>query len=140
MLKYTGQKPARYWLILLIMLFPVCALAENPQVLRLLVWEGYAPQAQREQFIQYINDKYAVNLTLKVNYMWMFTSNDRQIWASWQWSKSSKLTFNLVIWYLVIWCAYQVWRNPPCIWWTALMFLYFVIMYSNKNLKKSTFY
>ncbi len=69
MLKYTGQKPARYWLILLIMLFPVCALAENPQVLRLLVWEGYAPQAQREQFIQYINDKYAVNLTLKVNYI-----------------------------------------------------------------------
>jgi spermidine/putrescine transport system substrate-binding protein len=51
------------------MLFSSGVFAQNTQVLRLLVWEGYAPQAQREQFIQYINDKYSVQLILNVDYI-----------------------------------------------------------------------
>lgn len=51
------------------MLIPVRVFAENNQVLRLLVWEGYAPQAQREQFIEHIKEKYSVQLTLKVDYI-----------------------------------------------------------------------
>ena len=69
MLRYNRVKPLISWLMLLIMLVPVHAFAQNSQVLRLLVWEGYAPEAQREQFIQYIKDKYSVELTLKVDYI-----------------------------------------------------------------------
>lgn len=51
------------------MLVPSHVFAETSHVLRLLVWEGYAPEAQREQFIQHIKDKYSVQLTLKVEYI-----------------------------------------------------------------------
>jgi spermidine/putrescine-binding protein len=69
MLKYIVRKFPAIWIGLFFTLAPVCVFAENQQVLRLLVWEGYAPEAQREQFRQYIYRKYAVDLTLKVDYI-----------------------------------------------------------------------
>lgn len=69
MLKYIVRKFPAIWIGLFFTLAPVCVFAENQQVLRLLVWEGYAPEAQREQFRQYIYEKYAVDLTLKVDYI-----------------------------------------------------------------------
>jgi spermidine/putrescine transport system substrate-binding protein len=69
MLRNTFQKSIANGFILLVTLLPVRVFAEGNQVLRLLVWEGYAPQAQREQFIQHIKDKYAVQLTLEVDYI-----------------------------------------------------------------------
>jgi len=39
------------------------------QVLRLLVWEGYAPVSQRHQFERYILKKYNVRLRLDVNHI-----------------------------------------------------------------------
>lgn len=39
------------------------------QVLRLLVWEGYAPQTQRQEFEHYIQEKYGVDLHLDVSYI-----------------------------------------------------------------------
>jgi len=69
MLRYTDQKRVINWLVLLTLLFPVRVFADNNQVLRLLVWEGYAPEVQRQQFIQHIKDKYSVQLTLQVDYI-----------------------------------------------------------------------
>ena len=56
MLKYIARKFPAIWIGLFFTLATVCVFAENQQVLRLLVWEGYAPEAQREQFRQYIYD------------------------------------------------------------------------------------
>ena len=41
----------------------------EPQTLRLLVWEGYAPEAQRKAFQLYIQEKYNVELHLEVSYI-----------------------------------------------------------------------
>lgn len=41
--------------------------------LRMLVWEGYAPDEFRQKFIQLVKDKYGVDLKLEVNYV---NSND----------------------------------------------------------------
>lgn len=57
------------WVSLVTALLPSFVFAENQQLLRLLVWEGYAPEAQREQFRQYIFDKYSISLTLQVDYI-----------------------------------------------------------------------
>jgi spermidine/putrescine-binding protein len=43
--------------------------AKNQHVLRLLVWEGYAPESQREKFRQFISEKYAADVILKVDYI-----------------------------------------------------------------------
>jgi spermidine/putrescine-binding protein len=67
--KIMSSARSLIWVILATALLPICASAENQQVLRLLVWEGYAPEAQRVQFRQYILDKYSVNLTLQVAYI-----------------------------------------------------------------------
>jgi len=69
MLKPIIRKFLAIWVGAFFIINPVCVFAENQQVLRLLVWEGYAPEVQREQFRQYIYEKYAVNLTLKVDYI-----------------------------------------------------------------------
>jgi spermidine/putrescine transport system substrate-binding protein len=69
MSKIMSSARSLIWVILATALLPICASAENQQVLRLLVWEGYAPEAQRVQFRQYILDKYSVNLTLQVAYI-----------------------------------------------------------------------
>ena len=69
MLRNTFSKSIVNVVILFAILLPVRVFAEGNQVLRLLVWEGYAPQAQREQFIHYIKDKYAVRLILEVDYI-----------------------------------------------------------------------
>jgi spermidine/putrescine transport system substrate-binding protein len=69
MLKDIVQKLAVIWGGVFLIFAPVCAFAENQQILRLLVWEGYAPEAQREQFIQFISEKYSVDLILKVEYI-----------------------------------------------------------------------
>jgi len=51
----------------LILLAPVaCA---EPQILRLLVWEGYAPEAQRQDFQQFVQEKYGVELHMEVSYI-----------------------------------------------------------------------
>jgi len=44
------------------------AMAE-PQLLRLLVWEGYAPQAQQQEFKRHIQEKYGVDIRLEVSYI-----------------------------------------------------------------------
>ena len=69
MLKYIVQKLVFIWIGASLIFTSICVFAENQKVLRLLVWEGYAPDAQREQFRQYIFDKYSVDLVLKVNYI-----------------------------------------------------------------------
>lgn len=69
MLKRIVQKLAVIWIKVFLIFTPVCVFADNQHVLRLLVWEGYAPEAEREQFIQFISDKYSVELTLKVDYI-----------------------------------------------------------------------
>lgn len=69
MKKFFGSARVAIWVSLMTALLPICALAENQQVLRLLVWEGYAPEVQREKFRQYILDKYSVNLTIQVEYI-----------------------------------------------------------------------
>jgi spermidine/putrescine-binding protein len=43
--------------------------AKNQHVLRLLVWEGYAPESQREKFRQFVSEKYAADVILKVDYI-----------------------------------------------------------------------
>ena len=67
--KFISSARALISASLMAALLPIFAFAENQQVLRLLVWEGYAPEAQRVQFRQYILDKYSVNLTLQVAYI-----------------------------------------------------------------------
>lgn len=54
--------------VLILLLCAPLASAE-PQVLRLLVWKGYAPADQRQQFQHYIQEKYAVDLQLEVRYI-----------------------------------------------------------------------
>lgn len=44
-------------------------LSANTEVLRLLVWEGYAPEEQRQKFQRYIKQKYDVDLELSVSYI-----------------------------------------------------------------------
>lgn len=39
------------------------------ETLRLVVWEGYAPEPQRIQFQNFIRDKYAIDIKLEVNYI-----------------------------------------------------------------------
>lgn len=69
MKKCLGSARAATLMSLVITLIPICAAAETQQLLRLLVWEGYAPKPQREQFRQYILSKYSINLTLQVDYI-----------------------------------------------------------------------
>lgn len=45
------------------------AFSAEKVTLRLLVWEGYAPTEQRQEFIRYINAKYDVELSLSVKYI-----------------------------------------------------------------------
>lgn len=45
------------------------AAATGQQVLRLLVWKGYAPQAKQEEFKRYIAKNYDVDLTIEVAYI-----------------------------------------------------------------------
>lgn len=52
---------------LLLTMAPV-VVAET-QVLRLLVWEGYAPEPQRQEFERHVKEKYGVDLHLDVNYI-----------------------------------------------------------------------
>lgn len=69
MLKYIVQKFAFICIGVSLSLVPAYVFAEKQQVLRLLVWEGYAPQAQREQFRKFISEKYSIDVILKVNYI-----------------------------------------------------------------------
>ena len=69
MLKYISAKRLIIWIGLFTTLYSAAVFSQNQQTLRLLVWEGYAPEAQREQFRQYIQKKYAIQLTLEVNYI-----------------------------------------------------------------------
>ncbi len=69
MLEYISAKRLIIWISFLTILYPGAVYSQNQQTLRLLVWEGYAPQAQREQFRQYIEHKYAIQLTLEVDYI-----------------------------------------------------------------------
>lgn len=46
-----------------------CCAAAADQVLRLMVWEGYAPEAQLDEFKTYIKDKYDLDLALEVAYV-----------------------------------------------------------------------
>lgn len=48
---------------------PPKAIAAGQQVLRLLVWEGYAPQAKQEEFKRYIAQNYEVDLKIEVAYI-----------------------------------------------------------------------
>lgn len=47
----------------------ITVLASEQQTLRLLIWEGYAPQAQRDEFRRHILKKYDVELTMEVDYI-----------------------------------------------------------------------
>lgn len=69
MLKYIAQKLAFICMVVAISLVSVCVLAEKKQVLRLLVWEGYAPETQRAKFRRFISEKYSIDVILKVNYI-----------------------------------------------------------------------
>ena len=63
-------KQALTLVLLTLSLIPVQnAAANQPMTLRLLVWEGYAPKAQREQFIQHINKNHDVDLTITVEHI-----------------------------------------------------------------------
>jgi len=55
-------------LCLSLLLVTPAAVAE-PQILRLLVWEGYAPVAQRQAFQRYVLEKYDVDLHMEVSYI-----------------------------------------------------------------------
>ncbi len=54
-------------------MFPLLALtppvAAEPQILRMLVWEGYAPVAQRQAFQRLVLEKYGVELHMEVSYI-----------------------------------------------------------------------
>lgn len=54
--------------VLILLIWPSFVSA-NPQVLRMLVWEGYAPEAQRHEFQLYIKEKYGIELELSVSYI-----------------------------------------------------------------------
>jgi len=55
------------WFLLLLTITP--AVFAEPQLLRLLVWEGYAPEAKRQEFKDYIQGKYKVDLQLEVSFI-----------------------------------------------------------------------
>ena len=69
MLKRIVQKLAVIWIGVFLISAPFCVFADSQHVLRLLVWEGYAPEAERKKFIQFISEKYSVDLTIKVDYI-----------------------------------------------------------------------
>ena len=69
MLGHIVQKLAVICIGVSLTLAPDYVFAENQQILRLLVWEGYAPETQREKFRQFIFEKYAVDVILKVAYI-----------------------------------------------------------------------
>jgi len=57
----------RSFFLSLLLLAPA-AVAE-PKILRLLVWEGYAPAVQRQAFQRYVLEKYDVDLHMEVSYI-----------------------------------------------------------------------
>jgi spermidine/putrescine transport system substrate-binding protein len=70
MLKLIKAKlPLGQAAVVLILLVLTPFAVAQPQVLRLLVWEGYAPEAQRLEFQRYIKGKYDVDLKLAVSYI-----------------------------------------------------------------------
>ena len=69
MAKFLEPVRAAISIGLITMLTSMCVATENRQTLRLLVWEGYAPELQREQFKQFILAKYSISLILQVNYI-----------------------------------------------------------------------
>lgn len=56
------------FILLLPMAFVVMA-ESQAQVLRLLVWEGYAPAVQRQEFERLVLEKYGVELRMEVSYI-----------------------------------------------------------------------
>lgn len=56
-------------IILLLSSMVLTAHSAEQEVLRLLVWGGYAPKSQQEKFRQFIADKYSINLTITVSYI-----------------------------------------------------------------------
>lgn len=69
MLSYIVQKLVVICIGVSLTLVPDHVHAEKQQILRLLVWEGYAPETQREKFRQFISEKYAIDVILEVNYI-----------------------------------------------------------------------
>jgi spermidine/putrescine-binding protein len=69
MLGHIVQKLAVICIVVSLTLAPDYVFAENQQILRLLVWEGYAPETQREKFRQFIFEKYTIDVILKVAYI-----------------------------------------------------------------------
>lgn len=66
-LRYSALAPA--CLLFLWLFCSTTVLASEQKSLRLLIWEGYAPQTQRDEFQRYILNKYDVDLTLEVDYI-----------------------------------------------------------------------
>jgi spermidine/putrescine-binding protein len=69
MLGHIVQKLAVICIVVSLTLAPDYVFAETQQILRLLVWEGYAPETQREKFRQFIFEKYTIDVILKVAYI-----------------------------------------------------------------------
>ena len=61
------MKRCKPLILLLLLVAPGTVLAK--EVLRLVVWEGYAPEAQRLQFQDYIRAKYNMDVKLEVDYI-----------------------------------------------------------------------
>jgi len=57
------------WILLLYSFCSSYAIASDQHLLRLLVWEGYAPEEQRQEFKDFILAKYEVDLKLEVDYI-----------------------------------------------------------------------
>lgn len=64
---FQWRRTLRNLVLLLLVVTPV-AFAE-PQILRMLVWEGYAPVAKRQAFQRLVLEKYGVDLHIEVNYI-----------------------------------------------------------------------
>ena len=56
-------------LLIILLLLGASGWSTAAEVLRLVVWEGYAPEPQRVRFQDYIRDKYAVDVRLEVDYI-----------------------------------------------------------------------
>jgi spermidine/putrescine-binding protein len=69
MLKYIVKKLVFICMGVSISTFSASVFADKQQVLRLLVWEGYAPETQRQKFRKLISEKYSIDVILKVNYI-----------------------------------------------------------------------
>ena len=69
MLGYIVQKLVVICIGVSFTLVPDYGFAKDQHVLRLLVWEGYAPEIQRTRFQQFILKKYSVDVVLEVNYI-----------------------------------------------------------------------